>query len=74
MKMVSSPEMVPTTSGHSALSIATATLCAAPIVVLTIVSDGPARVSRAHELREHAEVAVGTRNLVRRQHVAAARL
>jgi len=29
MKMASSPEMVPTTSGHSALSTATATLAAA---------------------------------------------
>src|SRR6185312_15444771 len=44
MKMVSSPEMVPATSGHSARSMATATLCAAPIVVLTTVSDGPARL------------------------------
>src|SRR6185312_1061142 len=43
MKMVSSPEMVPATSRHSARSMATATLCAAPIVVRSTVSDGPAR-------------------------------
>ena len=42
MKMVSSPEMVPTTSGHSALSTATATLGAAPMVVLITVIEVPA--------------------------------
>ena len=42
MKMVSSPEIVPTTSGHSALSTATATLAAAPILVLITVMDEPA--------------------------------
>ena len=42
MKIVSSPEIVPTISGQLALSMATATLCAVPVVVLTTVSDGPA--------------------------------
>jgi hypothetical protein len=42
MKIVSSPEMVPMTSGHSALSMATATLAAAPMVVLTTVRQLPA--------------------------------
>ena len=37
MKIVSSPEMVPTTSGQRAVSIATATLCAAPMVVRSTV-------------------------------------
>jgi hypothetical protein len=45
MNMVSSPEIVPATSGHSALSIATATLCAAPMVVRMTVIEGPARFS-----------------------------
>ena len=52
MKIVSSPEMVPTTSGHSALSMATATLCAAPMVVRSTVRDGPGAAQLAHELRE----------------------
>ena len=73
MKMVSSPEMVPATSGHSALSIATATLCAAPMVVRSTVSEGPARRSAAHELRQRAEIPVGAAHLIRRQHVAAPR-
>ena len=42
MKIVSSPEIVPTTSGQLALSMATATLWAVPVVVFTTVSDGPA--------------------------------
>ena len=41
-KIVSSPEIVPTTSGQLALSMATATLLAAPTVVRTTVSEGPA--------------------------------
>ena len=64
MKMVSSPEMVPTTSGHSALSIATATLGAAPIVVLITVMrragrraprarTAPARRNRRWRARSH---------------------
>jgi hypothetical protein len=39
MKMVSSPEIVPTTSDQLESSMATATLCAVPVVVLTTVSD-----------------------------------
>ena len=61
MKMVSSPEMVPTTSGHSALSMATATLCAAPMVVWMTVMRGPGGLHASHELRERSEVAVRTR-------------
>ena len=34
--------MVPTTSAHWALSMATATLCAPPVMVLITVSEGPA--------------------------------
>jgi hypothetical protein len=43
MKIVSSPEIVPTTSGHSALSMPSATLCAAPVAVRTTVIEEPAR-------------------------------
>ena len=71
MKIVSSPEIVPTTSGHSALSMATATLCAAPMVVLMTVRDGPGRLDAAHELRQRAEITVDARDLIRWQHVAA---
>ena len=42
MKIVSSPAIVPTISGQCALSIAMATLCAAPVVVRSTVSVGPA--------------------------------
>src|SRR5690606_15283824 len=42
MKIVSSPESVPTTSGQADSSIATATLWAVPVDVFTTVSDGPA--------------------------------
>jgi len=42
MKMVSSPEIVPTTSGQSALSIAAATVCAEPVAVRSTVSEAPA--------------------------------
>jgi hypothetical protein len=42
MKMVSSPEMVPTTSGQRAVSMATATLCADPTVVFSTVRFVPA--------------------------------
>ena len=55
MKIVSSPEIVPTTSGQRALSMATATLCAVPIVVLTTVSDGPAVRTSLHEVRDGRE-------------------
>ena len=42
MNIVSSPEMVPMTSGQRAVSMATATLCAAPTVVLSTVRLVPA--------------------------------
>ena len=42
MKIVSSPEIVPTTSGQFASSIATVTLWACPLVVFTTVREGPA--------------------------------
>src|ERR1700730_13029165 len=46
MNMVSSPDMVPMTSGHRAVSIATATLCAEPTAVFNTVKFVPA-VKRA---------------------------
>src|SRR6266404_5552160 len=46
MNMVSSPDRVPMTSGHRAVSMATATLCAAPTVVFSTVRFVPA-VKRA---------------------------
>ena len=46
MNIVSSPEMVPITSGQRAVSMATATLCAEPIVVFSTVRLVPA-VKRA---------------------------
>ena len=50
MKIVSSPDTVPATSLHPALSIAAATLPAEPMVVLTTVIDGPAvRTSRTKD-------------------------
>src|ERR1700692_2002365 len=42
MNMVSSPEMVPTTSGQRAVSMATATLCAEPTVVFNTMRLLPA--------------------------------
>jgi hypothetical protein len=42
MKIVSSPEIVPTTSGQRAVSMATATLCAEPIEVFSTVRLLPA--------------------------------
>ena len=42
MNMVSSPEMVPITSGQRAVSMATATLCAEPTVVFSTVRFVPA--------------------------------
>ena len=55
MKIVSSPETVPATS-PAALSMATATLRAAPIVVFTTVMDGPAvRTSRTNDATEEGQ-------------------
>jgi hypothetical protein len=42
MKIVSSPAIVPTTSGQRALSSAIATVCAVPTDVRSTVSVGPA--------------------------------
>src|ERR1700728_4184647 len=70
-KIVSSPDMVPTTSGHSALSSATATLGAAPIVVRITVIEAPAvRTVRTN----CAEIAISARDFVGRHQVAAASL
>ena len=71
---MSSPEMLPTTSGHSALSRATATLRAAPMVVRITVIELPAARTVRTNCDERTEVAVGARNLIRRHQVAAAGL
>jgi hypothetical protein len=52
-KIVSSPEIVPTTSGHSAVSMASATLWAEPVLVrMTVILAPAGRIARTKAARE----------------------
>ena len=73
MKIVSSPEIVPTTSGHRAVSMATATLCAEPMVVFSTVRLVPA-VRRALTNCLSAEKSFFGCSAALRQHIAIAHL
>jgi hypothetical protein len=73
MKMVSSPEIVPTTSGHCAVSIASATLCAEPMRVFSTIRLPPALKIAVTNCRT-AGNAGGRRQRCLRQNVAIAHL
>ena len=73
MNIVSSPEIVPITSGQRAVSMATATLCAEPDGGPEYGEVGASGRNRAHELLERRKILRG-RHTGLRQHVAIAEL